>query len=72
MLILKKGHQPGVYVPLRALFLVFSHTPHSLYNTVSYNTVLDITRISVGPQLVILDLFSFITKYFTLFIARFG
>ena len=26
MLILKKGHQPGVYVPLRALFLVlFSH-----------------------------------------------
>ena len=31
MFILKKGHQPGVYVPLRALFLVvnaksrFSH-----------------------------------------------
>ena len=24
MLILKKGHQPGVYVPLRALFLVFT------------------------------------------------
>ena len=24
MLILKKGHQPGVYVPLRALFLVLS------------------------------------------------
>ena len=24
MFILKKGHQPGVYVPLRALFLVFS------------------------------------------------
>ena len=23
MLILKKGHQPGVYVPLRALFLVY-------------------------------------------------
>ena len=22
MFILKKGHQPGVYVPLRALFLV--------------------------------------------------
>ena len=22
MVILKKGHQPGVYVPLRALFLV--------------------------------------------------
>ena len=26
MFILKKGHQPGVYVPLRALFLVFSFT----------------------------------------------
>ena len=26
MFILKKGHQPGVYVPLRALFLVlFAH-----------------------------------------------
>ena len=24
MFILKKGHQPGVYVPLRALFLVLS------------------------------------------------
>ena len=24
MFILKKGHQPGVYVPLRALFLVFT------------------------------------------------
>ena len=24
MFILKKGHQPGVYVPLRALFLVVS------------------------------------------------
>ena len=23
MFILKNGHQPGVYVPLRALFLVF-------------------------------------------------
>ena len=28
MFILKKGHQPGVYVPLRALFLVvFSNIP---------------------------------------------
>ena len=24
MFILKKGHQPGVYVPLRALFLVLN------------------------------------------------
>ena len=26
MFILKKGHQPGVYVPLRALFLVCRKT----------------------------------------------
>ena len=26
MFILKKGHQPGVYVPLRALFLVYYTT----------------------------------------------
>ena len=25
MFLLKKGHQPGVYVPLRALFLVFTY-----------------------------------------------
>ena len=29
MFILKKGHQPGVYVPLRALFLVFSYNDPS-------------------------------------------
>ena len=28
MFILKKGHQPGVYVPLRALFLVDSDHDH--------------------------------------------
>ena len=27
MFILKKGHQPGVYVPLRALFLVLLISP---------------------------------------------
>ena len=26
-----------------------------LYNTIQYNTVLDITRISVGPQMIIKD-----------------
>ena len=31
MFILKKGHQPGVYVPLRALFLVC----HTLLNLAS-------------------------------------
>ena len=45
-------------------------TPQPLYNTVHYNMVLDMTRISVGPQLVILDLFSYI--HFTLVITRFG
>ena len=29
MFILKKGHQPGVYVPLRALFLVVNQLPFS-------------------------------------------
>ena len=28
MFILKKGHQPGVYVPLRALFLVVLYKAH--------------------------------------------
>ena len=49
-----------------------SVTPQPLYNTVRYNTVLDITRISVEPQLVILDLFSYIVIHFTLVITRFG
>ena len=30
MFILKKGHQPGVYVPLRALFLVANIFYHCL------------------------------------------
>ena len=29
-IILKKGHQPGVYVPLRALFLVLMAAPRKL------------------------------------------
>ena len=34
MFILKKGHQPGVYVPLRALFLVkYPLTGSSLYKS---------------------------------------
>ena len=47
-------------------------TPQPLYNKVRYNTVLDITRISVGTQLVILDLFSYIAIHFTLVITQFG
>ena len=30
MFILKKGHQPGVYVPLRALFLVQKRLPDAV------------------------------------------
>ena len=30
MFILKKGHQPGVYVPLRALFLVIYLQPYQI------------------------------------------
>ena len=33
MFILKKGHQPGVYVPLRALFLVFIEIRYQCYGT---------------------------------------
>ena len=36
MFILKKGHQPGVYVPLRALFLVFTAQLQYKYS-VQYN-----------------------------------
>ena len=41
-------------------------------NTVYYNTVLDITLIIVGPQLVILDYFCFMSSHFTLIITRIG
>ena len=48
------------------------HTPQPLYNTVRYNTVLDITRISVGPQMIIKDCFCYITIHFTLIITLIG
>ena len=34
MFILKKGHQPGVYVPLRALFLVINDLPENIRSSV--------------------------------------
>ena len=52
--------------------LVDTCTPQPLYNTVRYNTVLDITRISAGPQMVIKDLFSYITIHFTLVVTWLG
>ena len=59
MFILKKGHQPGVYVPLRALFLVcfrkapFVHTlPHTrvlqeIFGTTAHKNMSHDTRKSV-------------------------
>ena len=41
MFILKKGHQPGVYMPLRALFLVYfvwvKNLPYSTLSPDIYN-----------------------------------
>ena len=39
MFILKKGHQPGVYVPLRALFLVYEHSLLAEYFFSSFVTM---------------------------------
>ena len=44
-------------------------TPGPLYNTVHYNSVLDITLITVGPHL---DYFGDMPIHFTLVITRFG
>ena len=42
MFILKKGHQPGVYVPLRALFLVLNNFYHTfIQDTMSYISTLN-------------------------------
>ena len=38
MFILKKGHQPGVYVPLRALFLVYSGRIRTLVAMAIYSS----------------------------------
>ena len=37
MFILKKGHQPGVYVPLRALFLVLIE--EKIYNLTTVHSL---------------------------------
>ena len=37
MFILKKGHQPGVYVPLRALFLVVGKIDKDMSRIVRYS-----------------------------------
>ena len=43
MFILKKEHQPRVYVPLRALFLVKNSTP-SLVDVFSLNSVCGVSE----------------------------
>ena len=50
----------------------FTNTPGPLYNMVRYNTVLDITLIIAGPQMVILDYFCYMSIHFTLVITRIG
>ena len=50
-------------------------TPEPLYNTVRYNTVLDITRIGTGPQMAIKDscsciTYAFYSQYNTVWIAN--
>ena len=51
MFILKTGHQPGVYVPLRALFLVFIAPA---YSKVRYrgSTFLPFIRSFVRPSTI--------------------
>ena len=48
MFTLKKGHQPGVYVPLRALFLVFIVVPWLYLG----NSQVSVYR-TIGPTLVL-------------------
>ena len=50
-------------------------TPEPLYNTVHYNTVLDITRIRDGPQMAIQGsffyiIYAFYSRYNTVWIAN--
>ena len=52
------------------IFIIFVHLisgpsikPQPLYNMVRYNLVLDITRIIVGPQMVIKERFCYMTHY---------
>ena len=42
--LIKKGHQPGVYVPLRALFLVSTLSPSFLIGSSSF---LQVTRTTI-------------------------
>ena len=58
MFILKKGHQPGVYVPLRALFLVFHHLMIDLKLIMGEITLID-CKTQIEEQLSNLNVFLF-------------
>ena len=50
MFILKKGHQPGVYVPLGALFLVLAAKDHFLrFYSVTLKILPDFVQVFTTP-----------------------
>ena len=55
-----------------SLSVDFQTTPGPLYYMLHYNTVLDITLITVGPQLVNLDYLCYMSLHFTLVITQIG
>ena len=57
MFILKKGHQPGVYVPLRALFLVPSASCGGFSSQYSKSVIKNITTMAA---IFFLDFYMFI------------
>ena len=68
MFILKKGHQPGVYVPLRALFLVFCWKNVRIICTAKDSHIFSAKNNSV----FIMFTFKVLTKYYitTLLISK--
>ena len=47
MFILKKGHQPGVYVPLRALFLVKKASSHCYQCALGYRRFEEVEKVTL-------------------------
>ena len=52
MFILKKGHQPGVYVPLRALFLVVLGIGKARFRRINDESGLTLTYFTARSNLV--------------------
>ena len=50
MFILKKGHQPGVYVPLRALFLVTVEMPAKDADRTANSADLEQNKYNISKQ----------------------